>query len=241
MPPYDIEIDLGADGTITARHYAPDPDDALGATYVLAPGASVGHDSTFITAFGDLLSARGLDVVTFNFRYLERGGRRPDSHERLEACYRRVLDRVAATPALASQPILIGGKSMGGRIASQLAADPERLGHPVIGLICLGYPLHPPHRPELLRVTHLPDITVPILCVQGTRDAFGTPIQLAPVLSGLTVPVRIHRVMGGDHSFALPRRLLLDGSSAPAAAGFDEIATVIADWVRTVALKGRRG
>jgi predicted alpha/beta-hydrolase family hydrolase len=232
MPAYDFTIDLGRDGEIAARHYAPDPQYSLGATYVMAPGAGLGHDSTFLVTFGELLSERGLDVITFNFPFLQRGSKRPDGMPRLENCYLSVMKRVAETPALANQPLLAGGKSMGGRIASFLAARPGGFTQPIAGLIFLGYPLHPPQRPEQLRVAHFPDVMVPMMFVQGTRDPFGTPMQLEPVLSTLETPVHIHKVMGGDHSYALPRKWagaepqLLDGA-----------ARAIVEWVSTQILK----
>jgi predicted alpha/beta-hydrolase family hydrolase len=236
MPAYDITIDLGKDGKIGARHYAPERDYALGATYVMAPGASLGHDSKFLVTFGELLSERGLDVVSFNFPFLQRGSKRPDGMPKLEQCFRAVMNKVAATPALAHQPLLAGGKSMGGRIASFLAARPDGFEQPVAGLIFLGYPLHPPQRPEQLRVVHLPDVKVPMLFVQGTRDPFGTPLQLDPVLSTLETPARIHRVMGGDHSFGLPRKW---AGAEPQL--FDAAARAIAEWVTTDVLKRADG
>lgn len=232
MPGYDFNIDLGKD-RVGVRHYAPEPDYALGATYVMAPGASLGHDSKFIMTFGELLSERGLDVVTFNFPFLQRGAKRPDGMAKLERTYLEVMKRVAATPALANQPLIAGGKSMGGRIASFLAArGADGFQQPIAGLIFLGYPLHPPQRPEQLRVVHLPDVRVPMLFVQGTRDPFGTPLQLEPVLTTLDTPWHIHRVMGGDHSFTLPRKWT---GAEPQL--FDAAARAIADWVNKAILK----
>ena len=233
MSAYDFRIDLGKDGAITARHYAPDDDMraaglALGVTYVLAPGASVGHDSPFVVQFGELLSERGVDVVTFNFPFLERGSRKPDGNARLEQCYRAVIDRVVATPRLAAQKLIVGGKSMGGRIASYMAARPDGFQRPIAALIFLGYPLHAPQRPEQLRVVHFADIKKPMLFVQGTRDPFGTPIQLEPILAVLEPPATIHKVMGGDHSFSLPRKW---AGAEPQI--FDEAARVIVEWIKT--------
>src|SRR5262245_47651068 len=232
MAGYEFTIDLGRDGNVGARHYAPERDYALGATFVMAPGASLGHDSTFLVTFGELLSERGLDVVTFNFPFLQRGSKRPDGMPKLEQCFRAVMNRVAATPALAHQPLIAGGKSMGGRIASFLAARSDGFQQKVAGLIFLGYPLHPPQRPEQLRVVHFPDVKAPMLFVQGTRDPFGTPLQLEPVLSTLETPVRIHKVMGGDHSFGLPKKWT---GAEPQL--FDAAARAITDWVTSEVLK----
>ena len=93
---------------------------------------------------------------------------------------------------------------MGGRIASQVAAA----GADVAGLVLLGYPLHPPGQPEKLRTRHLPAIKVPMLFVQGSRDAFGTPDELRPVLERLTAPVDLCVVEGGDHSYKVPKKLM---------------------------------
>ena len=236
MPGYDFNIDLGKDGSVRARHYAPERDYALGATFVMAPGASLDHDSRFLVTFGELLSERGLDVITFNFPFLQRGSKRPDGMPKLEKTYIAVMKRVAATPALAHQPLIAGGKSMGGRIASFLAIRSDGFPLPIAGLIFLGYPLHPPQRPEQLRVVHFPDVKVPMLFVQGTRDPFGTPVQLEPVLSTLETSVRIHRVMGGDHSFGLPRKW---AGAEPQL--FDAAARAIAEWVTTEILKRGNG
>jgi uncharacterized protein len=235
MSAYDFTIELGHDEWVTARHYEPDELVALGVTYVLAPGASRGHDSPFIVDFAERLSGQGLDVVTFNFPFLQRGAKRPDGMAKLEACYLAVLDRIAEMRALAGKPVIVGGKSMGGRIASFMAARPDGFKRPIVGLIFLGYPLHSPQRPEQLNVTHLPDITVPMLFVQGTRDPFGTAIQLDPVLSVLKVPVRLYRVMGGDHSFSLPKKWT---GAEPQV--FAQATSAIVDWVMTVILERAR-
>jgi uncharacterized protein len=97
----------------------------------------------------------------------------------------------------------VGGKSMGGRIASQVAGAN---GDDIAGLVFLGYPLHPPGRPDILRTKHLPDIDAPMLFVQGSRDAFGTPDELTPIIRNLTAPAELCVVEGGDHSFKVPKK-----------------------------------
>jgi uncharacterized protein len=204
---YDFKIRVPNGRRVSMRHYCPvDQTTALRVTYVMGPGGNYGHDSIFIVNFARRFAARGLDVVTFNFPFLEKGSKRPDSDKCLRECYQEVLNIIIGTEALRNQPVIAGGKCMGGWIASLLAASPEGLSQPVAGLIFLGYPLHPPQRPELLRVNHLLDITVPMLFVQGTRDQFGIPNQLEPAINGLTVPASIKPVYGGDHSFCLPRK-----------------------------------
>jgi predicted alpha/beta-hydrolase family hydrolase len=145
------------------------------------------------------LSARGVDVMTFDFLYMHARRGVPDRNDRLEACWRAAIARAHAE--LAPRRLWVGGKSMGGRIASQIAAagDP-----PVAGLVLLGYPLHPPSQPEKLRTAHLPRLRVPILCFQGERDAFGTPDELRPYF-----PSAAHIVpVAGGHSFAIDDELL---------------------------------
>jgi predicted alpha/beta-hydrolase family hydrolase len=154
--------------------------------------------------FAHALSALGIDVVTFNFLYTEQGRKIPDRAPMLEACYRAVIQTVGTAVESASRALFIGGKSMGGRIATQVAAaDPEL---DLAGLVLLGYPLHAPGRPADRRDKHLPAIARPMLFVQGTRDAFGTPDELAPILGSLRPEPIVHVVEKGDHSFKLSRK-----------------------------------
>jgi predicted alpha/beta-hydrolase family hydrolase len=153
-----------------------------------------------MVSFATALAARGIDMVTFNFLYMEQGRRLPDSKDKLEACYRAVIETARRKT---SGKLAIGGKSMGGRIASQVAAGdaPE-----VAGLVLLGYPLHPPGKPDQLRTKHLPAIKAPMLFVQGSRDAFGTPDELRPILAKLKTSAELFEVAGGDHSFKVLKR-----------------------------------
>jgi len=168
---------------------------------IVAPGAGSDMASPFLSAVQEGLVDAGYVAVKFNFPYREAGRRAPDPRPVLERCYRAVLDAVAADPALAPPWVAIGGKSLGGRVASHLAAA----GAPVRGLVLLGYPLHPPGKPDQLRSAHLPAITVPTLFVQGTRDPLADLALLRPVLTPMP-RARLHVIEGGDHSFSLPRR-----------------------------------
>jgi predicted alpha/beta-hydrolase family hydrolase len=172
-----------------------------GVTLILGHGAGAGQTSSFMVSFATALAARGIETVTFNFLYMEQGRRLPDSKDKLEACYRAVIETVARRVGGRGR-LAIGGKSMGGRIASQVAAAgaPE-----VAGLVLLGYPLHPPGKKDQLRDQHLPQIEAPILFVQGSRDAFGTPQELRPILKRLKVPAELYEVAHGDHSFKVPK------------------------------------
>jgi len=169
-----------------------------GVTLILGHGAGAGQTSDFIMSFASGLTARGVEVVTFNFLYREQGRRIPDPNDKLEACYRAVIEAVREQMNSGRDALAIGGKSMGGRIASQVAA--AGIGD-LAGLVFLGYPLHPPGRPDRLRAKHLSDIKAPMLFVQGSRDAFGTPDELRPIVTPLEPPADAYVVEGGDHSF----------------------------------------
>jgi predicted alpha/beta-hydrolase family hydrolase len=188
-------------------------------TLILAHGAGADQRHRFLVAWAAGLAARGLDVVTFNFRYTEAGRKSPDKKDALEACYRAVVDAVGGFGL--AKPIALGGKSMGGRIASQVVAA----GVPASALVFLGYPLHPPNRPDQLRVAHWPRIQVPMLFVQGTRDPFGSPDELRPHLEGLRATVL--PVDGGDHSFAVLRKL-----GVPQAELDERLRDQVAEWLR---------
>jgi predicted alpha/beta-hydrolase family hydrolase len=153
-----------------------------------------------MTAFARGLAEAGVHVVTFNFLYLEERRKVPDRTPVLEGCFRAVIEAARARADLTDTALFLGGKSMGGRMATHLGAQGvERLQ----GLVALGYPLHPPGKPEQLRAAHLTAIRVPLLVVQGERDAFGTPAELEPVLARLGGDVTVHVVAGGDHSLAV--------------------------------------
>ena len=188
-----------------------------------------------MTGFARALAERGIDVLTFNFLYTEQRRRVPDRTEKLEACYRAAI--ATAREHFGRDSVFIGGKSMGGRIATHLAAAAGESGVdripnpeariPISGVVLLGYPLHPPGKPEQLRAAHLPRIRVPMLIVQGERDPFGTPDELRRVLDSLSAPVTLHVVEKGDHSLAPSKR------KEAIAATYDHVQNVIADWIRT--------
>jgi len=142
------------------------------------------------------LLAKGFDVVTFDFLYTHAGRRAPDRNDVLEATWRAVAEAVRAKKGT-NGPLLVGGKSMGGRIATQVAAQ-NGFGA-IAGLVLLGYPLHPPGKPAKLRTAHLPKVREPMLFVQGSRDGFGTPDELRPIVESLP-DARLFAIEGGDHS-----------------------------------------
>ena len=226
--PFTVPLDGG--DAVGALHYEAGAEiaGAPDTTLILAHGAGAPQTHPFMTAFARGLSSRGVGVVTFNFLYTERGRRAPEPASRLEACYRAVIAAVRARPPIAGHRLLVGGKSMGGRIASQVVAGdtPAGAAPTADGLVFLGYPLHPPGRPEKLRAAHLPSINVPMLFVQGSRDTFGTPDELRPVLAGCAAAA-LFVVDGGDHSFKVR------GKNAPPAAAIHATAQdAIVDWIR---------
>ena len=189
---------------------------------ILAHGAGTDMHAPFLSAVHVGLATRGYPAVKFNFPYTEQRRRAPDRAPVLEACYHHVLAAVRADPRLAGRPIVIGGKSLGGRIASHLAAH----GADVAGVLLLGYPLHPAGKPDQLRTAHLGDIRVPMLFVAGTRDALCTLSLLQRALAGLAAPTTVHIVDGGDHSFDVPKRMGREARSV-----WEEIVSVTATWI----------
>jgi predicted alpha/beta-hydrolase family hydrolase len=223
--PDELVVQVPPSAGTTALIYRAERD-RVGAALILAHGAGAGQRSPWIVEFARALSSLGLDIVTFNFLYTEEHRRLPDRKPLLESCYRLVIDASRQELDSARAVLVIGGKSMGGRIATEVAAaDP---GLDVKGLVLLGYPLHPPGRPAARRDAHLPAVGRPMLFVQGSRDAFGTPIELAPVLDALTPRATLHTVEGGDHSFTVAR------DRTRQAAVYDEVRRTIVEWIRTL-------
>lgn len=188
---------------MTALHYRPAADASVRATFVFAHGAGAGQTHPFMTSFAEAMADLGFDLVTFNFPYMEAGRKLPDRAPVLEVCYARVIAGVRERIDSARRFLFIGGKSMGGRMATQLAAADSSLA--VSGLLMLGYPLHPPGKPQQRRDAHLPKVGRPMLIVQGSRDAFGTPDEMTPVLAPIVPAATLHVIAGGDHSFKIPR------------------------------------
>ena len=170
-------------------------------TLILGHGAGADQTSGFMTKFATELAARGVNTITFNFLYAEQGRRVPDTNNKLEACFRAVVE-TTREKKIGRGTLVIGGKSMGGRIASQIGTA----GADVQGLVFLGYPLHPPGKVDQLRAKHFSDIKVPMLFIQGSRDTFGTPDELRPIIKKLKAPADLYVVEGGDHSFKVLKR-----------------------------------
>ena len=171
-------------------------------TVVLGHGAGAGMDSPFMTFFHQGIAAHGMLAVKLNFPYREAGRRAPDRQPVLEQTWRAVLAAVRGSACYPPGPVFIGGKSMGGRIASHLAAA----GEDVTGVVLLGYPLHPPGQFEKRREAHLPGIEAPMLFVQGTRDAFAREDLLLALMARLGARAELVRVPEADHSFGVLKR-----------------------------------
>lgn len=188
-------------------------------TVVLAHGAGAPMDSPFMVAFAEGLAARGLRVARFEFPYMTQRRatgkkRQPDRAPVLEATWLNVIDHLGANK------LVIGGKSMGGRIASMVA---DAAG--VRGLVCLGYPFHPPGKPEKTRTAHLAELRTPTLILQGTRDSLGN----AEAVAGYTLSpaIRLHWLEDGDHGFK-PRK----ASGRTKAGNWAEAIEALADFAR---------
>lgn len=220
-----LRVTVAEGESVTATVYAAAPRRRAGITLILGHGAGAGQGSPFMVSYAAALAARGIDSVTFDFPYMERGRRLPDPNARLEACWRAVIDAVRRERRLGRNALAVGGKSMGGRLASQVAAGRTDLA----GIVLLGYPLHPPGKPQQQRSRHLPDVAAPMLFVQGTRDSFGTPDELRPVLARLEA-AELHVVEQGDHSFAVPKRAGIAQAAVHAA-----VQDKIAAWLRATA------
>jgi uncharacterized protein len=187
---------------------------------VLAPGAGAGVYTDFMRHFAERLAAHGSAVCRFNFLYSERGRKTPDRQPVLEATYREVVE--AALDLHGPGRLVLGGKSMGGRIASHIVAG----GVEADGLAFLGYPLHPPGRPERLRDAHLRAISAPMLFVEGTRDPFCPLDSLDRVRGGLPAPTEVFVVEDGDHSLKVRK-----SSGRTTQKAWDEAASALADWI----------
>ncbi len=167
------------------------------ATFILAHGAGAGSSSEWIVRYAEGLRARGVRVVTFDF---------PKTRSQmtvLEDAYARVVERTLAR--FPNEPLSIGGKSMGGRVGSQMLA---RYMFPVRSLVFYGFPLHPPGEPKKRRDAHLANVEQPMLFVSGTRDPFGSPRELRALAKKLGA--RLTLIESGDHSLAVTKSSGLD-------------------------------
>lgn len=209
-------IEVGSEETSAV--YEPALVSSNGALFVCAHGAGGHMADCGMLAVSEHLRQRGFHVVRFNFPYRERGSGRPDPMPRLKECIAAVAARARD---LAPQTLILGGRSMGGRVASMLAAD----GLSCDGLLLLAYPLHPAGKPEELRDAHLEKIGVPVLCLNGTRDALCRRDLMASVVDRLTDRWTLHWLEGADHGFHV-----LKSSGRSDGEVLNEIAETCAAW-----------
>jgi uncharacterized protein len=191
---------------------------------ILGHGAGAGQHSGFMVEAAKQLAARGISVATFDFPYMTQGRSAPDKPAVLEAAWRQAIAAAQQDKTFADLPLFIGGKSMGGRISSQVAGQGV---DGVSGLVYLGYPLHPPGKPQQRRDAHLPAIVQPMLFVQGTRDLFGTADEIRELLPKLNRRTELFEVLDGDHSFKVRVKVTGKKQEAVHAEIFDRVAAFI--------------
>jgi predicted alpha/beta-hydrolase family hydrolase len=189
------------------------------ATLVVAHGAGAGMDHPFIVGFARAVNDLGVATLRFNFPYIEAGRRSPDPAGTAVASYEAAFG--AAFERAGSIPVAVGGKSYGGRIASMAVAE----GMPAAALVFLGYPLHPPGKPDRARDEHLYGVEVPMLFLRGTRDPFSDESVLLPVLERLGDRAVLWTVEDGGHSFERSRK---DDAREVGAS----LAPIVADFLR---------
>lgn len=213
-----LQFAVDADHTVSAIHLA--PRGAI-ACYVLAHGAGAGMSHPFMEAVAEGLAARKIATLRYQFPYMESGSRRPDRPPLAQATVAAAVCKAAAlAPRL---PLIAGGKSFGGRMTSQAQAR-EPLPK-VRGLAFLGFPLHLPKKPSKERAAHLPEVQLPLLFIQGDRDALADMSLLRSVTRPLGPRATLHTITGADHSFAVLVR-----SGRTNADALEEIVDTFARW-----------
>jgi uncharacterized protein len=223
-PPIQLDIDVGPGiGHVSGLLVRPAEAWLL---YVLAHGAGAGMRHHFLEGMAESLAVRGVATLRYQFPYMESGSRRPDAPAVAHATARAA---VALATALAPDvPVTAGGKSFGGRMTSQAAAE---LLPGIHGLAFLGFPLHAPGRPATSRAEHLDSVELPMLFLQGTRDQFAQLDLISSVSARLGDRATLHVIDGADHSFNVPKRA---GRSASEI--MDELADTFAVWARSSVL-----
>lgn len=228
MSPTPFQLPAGDAQALTAMHYPANATVEPLGLLVLAHGAGAGQSHSFMVAYATGLAERGLDVVTFDFPYMQARKRAPDRAPVLEEAFRRAVAGALTQRPAKSQRLFIGGKSMGGRMAVRLAASPDSwpATSPALdGVIAFGYPLTPPGGAVGDRASHFATLAVPALIVQGTRDSFGGPDDIRRVAPNVTV----HGVDGGDHSFAVRKSAGVDQQTV-----HNGIMDAVIAWIRSI-------
>ena len=216
-----FQVSVRPETSVTAVRTMPDTEPAIG-LFIYAPGAGSNINDPFGSYLSQRLVQAGFAFVRFQFPYMEAGKRRPDQTSLLEETWKQVIDTVK----IADAKVIIGGRSMGGRIASHVAAQ----GAAVDAVALFAYPLHPPGNPSKSRDSHLPQIASPALFCSGTRDTFATPKELAAAAA--TVPrATVHPLEGADHGFAV-----LKSSGRTKEDVWSEAAAFLLSWLETEVL-----
>jgi uncharacterized protein len=217
-------------GEVTAALHR--PPEGASVPVLLTHGAGGDLDAEGLVALAETITELGHPVVRVNLPYREAGQRGAPRAQR-DVTYLGELLRGAGDHTELVGPWVVGGKSYGGRVASLLAADP-RADAALLGLLFYGYPLHPPGRPDHLRVDHWPAIEVPCLFLQGTRDPFCDLSLLEEHASTLPTPPTIHVVEGGDHSLRVSRAASPDGKASRPSCTISGLRDVVDGWLATL-------
>jgi uncharacterized protein len=195
------------------------------ATIILGHGAGANLHSDFMATFAAGLGEREWQVCRFNFAYMERGRKAPDKQPVLETTFTEVIEQIGSVDG--GRPLVLGGKSLGGRVASHIVSS----GTEAEALVFLGYPLHPPGRPDRIRSDHLGRINVPMLFVEGTRDPFCPLETLGATLAQLDVDATVVRIEGGDHSLKVRK-----SSQRTTEHAWEEAVEAIHAWLQKILL-----
>jgi hypothetical protein len=198
---------------------------AVDRAVLLAHGAGADMRADTLTAFSGALAAAGIPAMRFNFAYRAAGRGSPPRADTLLGEVRAARDELARRTKLPSDRIVLGGRSMGGRVASMVAGEDGAL-----GLVLLGYPLHAPGRAHQPRAEHFRSLTMPVLFVSGTRDTFGTPDELATAARAIRGRVAWHWIDTADHGF----RPLKKQTGLTTADALEIAAPIVVDWVRAL-------
>lgn len=195
------------------------------AVLIIAHGAGRDMNATFITKLHEGIAKHGILTVKFNFPYMEKGLRAPNTPHVLEETWQKVIDSVIEKTGVTRKQIFLSGKSMGGRYATVLASKEDLYA----GIILFGYPLHAPGKPDKPRFNHLKAIHEPLLFFQGTRDSLCQLSVFEPLLKTLSPQPTLHVIEGGDHSFKLLKRIDRSEQSV-----FDEVIKLSAEWIKKI-------
>lgn len=214
--------------TVSAAVHEP-VGERTGPSVLLTPGAGGSFEGTALTGLADVLAAHGCTVVRANLPHHELGRRAPRAEASVPALH--ALLQAARDLVGDAAPWVAGGKSYGGRVATLAAVDGQL---DVAGLIAHGYPLHPPGKPDQLRVDHWHRVPVPVLFLQGSRDSFGSAAEVEEHLTKLPRRATLLTVEGGDHSLDVAGVHAPDGVRRPAAEVLDRLGDRIGSWLRSL-------